>query len=121
MTRRRERIERLDQMLDAILAERETSLAAITQARATLAKSVAGHRYAQKRYNRTLGLFREGGVERQLVDEAEERRDAAAAAEKAAGAGIKTAEAQEKAAQARIAQADADQAEADADVAVARA
>lgn len=101
-------------------ADFEAAMANIAQVEAELGKAVSYRVFREKQYERVKNLFDLKSVDERLVDEKEEQRDAALAAEQAARAGILTARAQAAAAKARVAQAQADVADAQAKIQVAQ-
>jgi RND family efflux transporter MFP subunit len=102
-------------------AEYAVAKAAIPQAEAALAAATANRRFREKRYKRQLAMFKSSALQEELVDEAEDRKQAAIAAEKSATAALTTAQSQELAAKAKVDQAGADVDEAEAEVKVAEA
>ncbi len=88
---------------------------------AELGKAVSYRSFRQKQFDRVKHLFELNSVDERLIDEKEEQRDAAAAAEEAARASILTARAQASAAKARVAQSRADVEDAQAKVQVTEA
>ncbi|MFO0876774.1 MAG: efflux RND transporter periplasmic adaptor subunit [Gemmataceae bacterium] len=104
-----------------VKAEILAARAAIPQAEANLQSASANRKYRERQHRRMIDLHQKGGLEERLVDESEERRQAALAGEKAAAAAIETAQAQYAAAQAKLSQAEADIAETGARVQVAQA
>ncbi|MBY0229767.1 MAG: efflux RND transporter periplasmic adaptor subunit, partial [Gemmataceae bacterium] len=102
-------------------ADRRVARATVPLAEAQLSASKATARYRAKQHARILDLFKSRSVEERLVDESEERKEAAASAERAAVLAVETAEAQQDAADAKVEQAKADVAEAEANVAIAEA
>jgi RND family efflux transporter MFP subunit len=115
------RVGQAKSSLERAKAEAAAARAAIPQAEAAHSAASAKKRYEVKRYARERDLWKQGGLEERLVDEAEDRKQAAIAAEKAAAGAVETAKAQEAASRAKIEQARADIAEAEAQVEVARA
>jgi len=93
----------------------------VPTAEAALEAASASRRYRQKAHKRILSLRNEDAVDLRLLEESEERRDAAIASEKAAVAGVEMARVQIDAARSKVEQAQADEAAAGADVDVAQA
>ncbi|MBI3862313.1 MAG: efflux RND transporter periplasmic adaptor subunit [Planctomycetia bacterium] len=100
-------------------AEADASQALIAQSEADLEKAKSYLSFRNIQFDRVQQLFKLKSVDKRLVDEKEEQRDAAQAAENAARAAIVTARAQAAAAQAKIAQAEADVVDAKAKVRIA--
>jgi HlyD family secretion protein len=93
----------------------------VPTAEAALEAASASKRYRQKAHKRIESLRKENAVDLRLLEESEERRDAAIASEKAASAGVQMARVQVDAARSKVEQAQADEGAADADVDVAQA
>src|SRR5262245_6281096 len=102
-------------------AEYDAALANITFVEANLAKATSYRKFREIQFKRISDLFARKSIEERLVDEKEEERDAAVAAENSAQAAIESAKAQATAAKARIASADADLLDAKAKVRLANA
>jgi HlyD family secretion protein len=100
-------------------ADFEAATANIKLADAELVKATANLGFRTKQYERIKRLFELKSIDERSVDEKEEQREAAQAAEHSARAGILAAKAQEAAAEAKIAQAQADVVDAKAKVQVA--
>jgi HlyD family secretion protein len=93
----------------------------VPTAEAALEAASASKRYRQKAHKRIEYLRNKEAVDLRLLEESEERRDAAIAAEKAAVAAVQMARVQVDAAKSKVEQAQADEAAAEADVDVAQA
>lgn len=115
------RVGQMKASVQRALAEAKAATVLIPQAEAALSAARAMTRYREKVYRRQMDLYRQGGLEERLVDEAEERRQSTIATEKAAAGAVDTARAQEEAARAKVDQARADVLEAEASVRVAQA
>jgi RND family efflux transporter MFP subunit len=117
----RAHVELMKARVESARAEWEAAKAMIPQAQATLESAQATTRWRQKQLRRMKELLAREAVDARLVDEHEENRDAALAAERAANASIISSRAQELAAAAKIRQAQADVDDAEAEVLMARA
>src|SRR5262249_27069499 len=102
-------------------AELKTAEAAIVQAEANRKSACAPGRFREKQLKRMRDLYASRSIDERLVDESEERCEAALEAEHAATAAVSTANAQKASALAKIEQAEADVVEAEAQVEVAQA
>lgn len=114
-------IKQMEARVATAQAEERTARAGVATAEATLASTAASRAFREKQYQRIKSLFHQHSVDERLVDEKEDQRDAAIAAENAAKAGILSAQAQVAAAGARIVQAKADLEDARAKLEVAKA
>jgi RND family efflux transporter MFP subunit len=94
--------------IEGAAAEVKAAEAAVEQSSAELQKLSSARMYRDKSYARVAGLARQQAVQRELVDEEEEKRSSAIAAETAGQAAVVSARAQLGAAQAKVAQAQAE-------------
>jgi RND family efflux transporter MFP subunit len=102
-------------------AEYDAAVANITFVEANLAKATSYLKFREIQFKRISDLFAKKSIEERLVDEKEEERDSAQAAENSARAAIVSARAQATAVKARVASAEADLLDAKAKVRLARA
>jgi RND family efflux transporter MFP subunit len=102
-------------------AEYDAALANIIFVEANLAKATSYLKFREIQFKRISDLFAKKSIEERLVDEKEEERDTAQAAENSAQAAIVSAKSQAAAAKARIASAEADVLDAKAKVRLAGA
>ncbi len=115
------RVTQTNKALKRAEADRRVARAAVPQAKAQLDAVKATLRYRSKQHQRIMDLWESKAVEERLVDESEERKEAAASAARAGELALETARAQDEAADAKVDQARADIAEAEANVAIAEA
>jgi RND family efflux transporter MFP subunit len=115
------RVKQMQAHVTSAEADLKAAEAGVVLAEATQKSRVAELAFRQKQFDRMKQLFHERSIDERLVDEHQERRDAAKEAERAARAGIDNANAQVAAMQAKIEQAKADVLEAQAEVLVAQA
>jgi RND family efflux transporter MFP subunit len=102
-------------------AEREAAEAQVNEAEAEIGRLAAKRSLAEKQYERIKDLHARNAVDRALVDEHQQERASAQAAERTGQAAIRTARAQASAAAAKVLEAKSSQAEARASVRVAEA
>ncbi|MGE5194920.1 MAG: efflux RND transporter periplasmic adaptor subunit, partial [Deltaproteobacteria bacterium] len=101
-------------------AEHDAAVANITFVESNLDKATSYLKFREIQFRRISELFAKKSIEERLVDEKEEQRDAAQAAENSARAAIVSARSQATAAEARIASAQADVLDAKAKVRLAK-
>jgi RND family efflux transporter MFP subunit len=94
--------------IEGAAAEQKAAEAAVQQSTADLQKLSSARVYRDKSYARIEALARRQAVQQELVDEEEEKRSSAIAAETAGQATITSARAQLASAQAKVAQAQAE-------------
>jgi RND family efflux transporter MFP subunit len=114
-------VAQMESRVTTAQAEHEAAVANITFVEANLAKATSYRKFREIQFKRISALFAKKSIEERLVDEKQEERDAAAAAENSALAAIVSAKAQAAAAKARIASAEADLLDAKAKVRLAKA
>jgi RND family efflux transporter MFP subunit len=114
-------VAQMESRVTTAKAEYDAAAANITFVEANLDKAISYRRFREIQFKRISDLFARKSIEERLVDEKEEERDAAVAAENSARAAIESAKAQATAAKARIAAADADLLDAKAKVRLAKA
>jgi len=115
---------RVDQTKAHVVTARakwEAAVAAVAQAEAELGRATAQRVFRQVQYERIKHLFDLNSIDERLVDEKQDERDAARAAEGAAKAAIATAKANVAAAAAEIVEAQANVAHSEATVQAAQA
>jgi RND family efflux transporter MFP subunit len=117
----RARVTQMQKAQKRAEAEYEVAKESVPAAEATLANARAIRRYRSKQLERIRDLHRQNAVEARLVDETEERYEAAVAGERSSESAIVVARSQVGAAQSKIEQAKADVEEAEAEVLVADA
>ncbi|HLJ12753.1 MAG TPA: efflux RND transporter periplasmic adaptor subunit [Planctomycetaceae bacterium] len=102
-------------------AEAEAADAAVEEAESDVLKETANLKFREQQYERIKHLFELKSIEERLVDEKDEQRHAARAAESSARSAVVNAKAQAGAARARVdqARAEVDAAKSKADVAAA--
>jgi RND family efflux transporter MFP subunit len=115
----RAQVKQMEARVATAKADFEAATANIKLAEAELIKATANLGFRTKQYERIKRLFELKSVDERLVDEKDEQREAAQAAQHSARAGILAASAQASAAEAKIAQAKADVLDAEAKVQVA--
>jgi RND family efflux transporter MFP subunit len=102
-------------------ADRETAASQVQVADADIAKFTSSREFRQKELARITGLFKQQAVQGELVDEEQQKFDAAVAAERSGRAALSSSKAALSASAARVEQARADADAAQADVAAAQA
>jgi RND family efflux transporter MFP subunit len=117
----RAQVQQMEARVATAQADFEAATANVDLAEAELTKATANLGFRTKQYERIKRLFELKSVDERLVDEKDEQREAAQAAESSARAGILAAKAQASAADAKITQARADVLDAQAKVHVAEA
>jgi RND family efflux transporter MFP subunit len=117
----RAQVAQMKAKVSTSIADHVAALAVVQQSEADLAKFEANLSFREKQYNRIKALFDLDSVDKKLVDERQDERDAARSALRSAEAAVSTAEAQTASAAAKIEQAKADLAEAESKVQVEQA
>jgi RND family efflux transporter MFP subunit len=102
-------------------ADLKAAQAAVVQAEASAKSAGAWLRFRDKQLSRMKDLFALKAIDERLVDESQERYEAAVETERSARASIVTANAQVAAVEAKILQAESDQRAAEAEAGVAQA
>jgi RND family efflux transporter MFP subunit len=115
------RISQMEARVSTAQADLLAKKAKIRQAQANIKSASAWVRFRKKQLERMKALLAEKAIDERLVDESQERYEAAVESENAALAALDTAKAEEAAAAASIKQADADVLEAKAEVEVDQA
>ncbi|HEX4131029.1 MAG TPA: efflux RND transporter periplasmic adaptor subunit [Pirellulales bacterium] len=117
----RAQVSQAEAQIRAAQADFEAAQATVTQTRAEMGRSQAYAVFREKQYERVKHLFDLKSIDERLVDEKDDERQAAHAAELAAQAAIVTSQAQQVSAGAKIERAKADLVDAQAKVRVAEA
>src|SRR6266545_451608 len=115
------RVHQMNARVASAKADRDAALAAVTQAQANAKSAEAWKRFREKQLSRMQDLFALKSIDERLVDETQERFEAAMESVRSAHASVATANAQVAATDAKIEQARADILEAEAQVEIARA
>lgn len=115
------KVDQVKARLATAKAELEAAKANITHVEAQAKSAAAWVRFRTKQHARMKDLFALKSIDERLVDESQERLEAAIETERSAGAGIITAQAQIAAMNAKVLQAQSDIVAAQAEVRVARA
>ncbi|HEV3165430.1 MAG TPA: efflux RND transporter periplasmic adaptor subunit [Isosphaeraceae bacterium] len=114
-------VEQMQAMIKTAEADRDMAQAAVAKAQADIGKYTAARVFEEKRFSRYKELVVRNAIDKELVDEEQDRYEAAMAAERAAQAELLSAHAQVNSALAKIAKAKADLGEAEANVDVEQA
>lgn len=117
----RAQLRQAEARVHSALAEKKTVAASAAQTHADIDRSVSRRALAESQFARLTDLYNRRAVAQRLVDESQQERDAAVAAERVARLTAETSEAQLAAAAAKIEQAEADVAEARAALKVSEA
>lgn len=117
----RAQLRQAEARVQASIAEKKTVAAAAAQTRADIDRSVSRRVLTESQFARLTDLYNRQAVAQRLVDESQQERDAAVAAERVARLTAETSEAQLATATAKIEQAEADVAEKQAAVRVSEA
>ena len=112
------RVSQMEARVATAKADLLAKKAKIKQAQANIKSASAWLRFRKKQFERMQSLLAARAIDERLVDEHQERYEAAIESENAALAALDTAKAEEAAAEANIKQAEADVAEARAEVQV---
>src|SRR5262245_24038455 len=118
LTRTRAKVTQMEARVATARADLLAKKAKIQQAQANINSASAWLRFRKKQFERMQSLLALKSIDERLVDEHQERYEAAVEAENAARAALDTAKAEEAAAEANIKQAEADVLEAKAEVQV---
>jgi HlyD family secretion protein len=113
-------VVQMESRVTTATAEYDATVANVTFVEANLAKATSYLNFREIQFKRISDLFDKKSIEERLVDEKEEERDSAQAAENSARAAIVSAKAQATASKARIASAEADLLDAKAKVRLAK-
>jgi HlyD family secretion protein len=115
------KVEQMIAQVASAKADADAARAAVVQAEANAKSTAANLRFREKQLQRMKDLFASKSIDERLVDESQERHEAAFETEQAAKAAIHTTKAQALAAEAKIRKAEADVLAARAEVRVAQA